>query len=129
MLSVIMLLEERDKIIPYLNEYRSHYRDMRDIKFRNNVKPPLYFNPNIKSFSIKNTSLKNQFSEIDTVPIPEDKEDLAYFSRKIWVDKERFIALKENRYARSGKLLKTTEIDEVKFMENQENMVKQRNIY
>ena len=46
------------------------------------------------------------------------EEDLAYFSRKIWVDKERFIALKENRYARSGKLLKTTEIDEVKFMEN-----------
>jgi outer membrane lipoprotein-sorting protein len=40
-------------------------------------------------------------------------EDMAYYSRKIWVDKERFVMLKENRYARSGKLLKTTEIKEV----------------
>ncbi len=40
-------------------------------------------------------------------------EEIAYFARKIWVDKERFVALKENRYAKSGKLLKTTEIKEV----------------
>jgi len=40
-------------------------------------------------------------------------DDIAYHSRKIWVDKERMIALKENRYAKSGKLLKTAEIREV----------------
>jgi outer membrane lipoprotein-sorting protein len=34
----------------------------------------------------------------------------AYYSRKIWVDKERFLALKEERYAKSGKLLKTLEV-------------------
>ena len=33
--------------------------------------------------------------------------DIAYHSRKIWVDKERFISLKEERFAKSGKLLKT----------------------
>jgi len=45
-------------------------------------------------------------------------EDIAYHSRKIWVDKERFVALKENRYARGGKLLKTTEIKEVVWMKD-----------
>ena len=40
-------------------------------------------------------------------------EEIAYHARKIWVDKERFVALKENRYAKSGKLLKTTEVKSV----------------
>ena len=40
-------------------------------------------------------------------------DDVAYFSRKIWVDAERWLPLKEERYARSGKLLKKTEILEV----------------
>jgi len=38
----------------------------------------------------------------------------SYHSRKIWVDKERFLPLKEERYATSGKLLKTTEISRVR---------------
>jgi outer membrane lipoprotein-sorting protein len=46
------------------------------------------------------------------------KEDVAYHSRKLWVDKDRFVALKETRYAKSGKLLKTTEIKEIKKIEN-----------
>ena len=46
------------------------------------------------------------------------KGDVAYHSRKIWVDKERFVVLKENRYARSGKLLKTTEVKSVIRVEN-----------
>ncbi len=36
--------------------------------------------------------------------------DVAYHSRKIWVDQERFLTLKENRYAKSGRLIKTTEV-------------------
>jgi outer membrane lipoprotein-sorting protein len=40
-------------------------------------------------------------------------EDVAYHSRRIWVDKERWLPLKEERYAKSGKLLKTTRITEV----------------
>jgi outer membrane lipoprotein-sorting protein len=39
--------------------------------------------------------------------------DLAYPSRKVWVDQQRFLILKENRYAKSGTLLKTTEVKEV----------------
>ncbi|MBN1482245.1 outer membrane lipoprotein-sorting protein [candidate division KSB1 bacterium] len=39
--------------------------------------------------------------------------DIAYQSRKIWVDKERYVLMKEERYAKSGKLLKTTTINNV----------------
>jgi len=40
-------------------------------------------------------------------------EDVAYHKRKVWVDKERYIPLREERFAKSGKLLKTTDMTEV----------------
>jgi outer membrane lipoprotein-sorting protein len=42
------------------------------------------------------------------------KEDTAYFKRKAWVDKERFVILREEMFARSGKLLKTLEAKSVR---------------
>lgn len=44
--------------------------------------------------------------------------DIAYYSRKIWVDKDRYVSLKEDRYAKSGKRLKTTEVKRVEKMNN-----------
>jgi outer membrane lipoprotein-sorting protein len=41
-------------------------------------------------------------------------QDIAYYSRKLWVDKERLIPLKEELYAKSGKLLKKIELKDVK---------------
>ncbi|MBW1848647.1 MAG: outer membrane lipoprotein-sorting protein, partial [Deltaproteobacteria bacterium] len=41
------------------------------------------------------------------------EKDVAYHSRKIWVDKERWLPIKEERFARSGRLLKTFEITDV----------------
>ncbi|MFC1856097.1 outer membrane lipoprotein-sorting protein [Thermodesulfobacteriota bacterium] len=38
---------------------------------------------------------------------------IAYNKRKIWVDKERFIALREELFAKSGKLLKRLKVMEV----------------
>ena len=43
--------------------------------------------------------------------------DIAYHSRKIWVDQERFISLKEERFAKSGKKLKTTKVMRVEMMD------------
>ena len=40
-------------------------------------------------------------------------EGVTYHSRKVWVDSERWVPLKEERFAKSGKLLKNTEITEV----------------
>ncbi|MDW7682126.1 MAG: outer membrane lipoprotein-sorting protein, partial [bacterium] len=41
------------------------------------------------------------------------QKNIAYYSRKIWVDKERFLPLREERYAKSGRLLKTTDVKEM----------------
>jgi outer membrane lipoprotein-sorting protein len=45
-------------------------------------------------------------------------EDITYYSRKLWVDKERWLPLKEERYARSGKPLKRSQLLDVFQMEN-----------
>jgi outer membrane lipoprotein-sorting protein len=41
-----------------------------------------------------------------------------YFTRKAWIDKERFIGLKEELYAKSGKLLKVMTADEIQTFKN-----------
>ncbi len=41
-----------------------------------------------------------------------------YFTRKIWVDKERFLGLKEELYSKAGKLLKVMIVDEIKTYQN-----------
>ena len=40
-------------------------------------------------------------------------EDVSYHSRKLWVDSERWLAVREDRFAKSGKLLKTANIVEM----------------
>jgi outer membrane lipoprotein-sorting protein len=48
----------------------------------------------------------------------KEGEDIAYHSRKIWVDQERYVTLKEERFAKSGKLLKTTDVLNVSRIED-----------
>lgn len=45
------------------------------------------------------------------------RSDLAYQKRKIWVDKERFIPLRQQLFAKSGKLLKTITLSDFKLVE------------
>ncbi len=40
-------------------------------------------------------------------------EDVAYFKRKMWVDAERFVPLKEDLFAKSGQLLKRSTLSDV----------------
>jgi outer membrane lipoprotein-sorting protein len=42
------------------------------------------------------------------------RPDLAYPTLRIWIDAERWVPLKEERYAKSGKLLKTARLDDVR---------------
>ncbi len=46
------------------------------------------------------------------VQLTANSTAIAYHTRKIWVDKQRYLPIQEHRYAKSGKLLKTTQIDE-----------------
>ncbi len=41
------------------------------------------------------------------------KEKIAYYRRKIWVDKETYLPLRQHLFAKSGKLLKKLEIIEI----------------
>lgn len=40
------------------------------------------------------------------------RPDVTYRSRKIWVDQERFVPLREEMYAKSGKLLKKADLED-----------------
>jgi len=44
-------------------------------------------------------------------------EDVAYATRKVWIDKERYVPLKEELYAKSGQLLKQSTFGDVKKLE------------
>ena len=46
------------------------------------------------------------------------KTDIAYDHRTVWVDRERYVLLKEDLYAKSGKLLKTVDVREVMRVKN-----------
>lgn len=48
------------------------------------------------------------------VELNAKSEDVTYQIRKIWVDEEKYIPLREELYAKSGKLLKKTELYEFK---------------
>ena len=48
------------------------------------------------------------------VDLTARRNDLSYQKRKIWVDAERWVPLKEERFARSGKLLKTALLSDVR---------------
>lgn len=49
--------------------------------------------------------------------IAVEGKEVSYYRRKSWVDKERFIGIKEELYAKSGRLLKEMNIIEVKQIE------------
>jgi outer membrane lipoprotein-sorting protein len=43
--------------------------------------------------------------------------DISYYSRKVWIDSERFVPLKEELFAKSGQLLKRTTLSDVRQVE------------
>ena len=47
------------------------------------------------------------------VELTATDNEMAYHFRKLWVDRERYIPLKEELYAKSGKLLKNMELKDI----------------
>lgn len=52
------------------------------------------------------------------VELTAKEPDVAYYMRKMWVDKKKFIPLKEELYAKSGTLLKKTELSDIRRIQN-----------
>ena len=44
-------------------------------------------------------------------------DDVAYYSRKTWIDQERYVPLREELYAKSGQLMKRTDLNKVKILQ------------
>ncbi len=69
-----------------------------------------------------NAELKGEERIMDSqcwvLELKAKSEDVAYPSRKIWVDKEKFVILKDERYARGGTLLKMTEVKSLRNVKN-----------
>jgi outer membrane lipoprotein-sorting protein len=59
---------------------------------------------------------KEKISDSDcwVITLSANTSDVAYQTQKVWVDKDRFIPLKKELYAKSGVLLKRMELSEIK---------------
>ncbi len=68
-------------------------------------------NDNYESTIVGEETLKDR--ECYVLDLVAKTEDLSYDKRKIWIDKERFVPLKEDLFAKSGKLLKRTTLSDI----------------
>jgi outer membrane lipoprotein-sorting protein len=73
--------------------------------------------PNLYSATIASSEVVNG-RECWVLDLKAKKEDIAYDHRRVWVDKERYILLRENLFASGGKLLKTVDVKEVMRVQN-----------
>ncbi|MBI9071089.1 MAG: outer membrane lipoprotein-sorting protein [Melioribacteraceae bacterium] len=81
-----------------------------DLSYEDMMEDPLLQNMYTAEIVGEDTVINRQVWVLD---LKSKKDNIAYDSRKIWVDKERNIILKEDLYAKSGKLLKQVLIHEV----------------
>lgn len=68
--------------------------------------------PNLYSAKIISSEKVNE-RECYVLELTAKKEEISYYSRKLWIDKSRFVVMRENLFAKSGKLLKTIEVRDV----------------
>ena len=72
--------------------------------------------PNLRSKYDAVVTGSEMLNEADcwVVEMHANAPDVAYQMRKVWVDKTRYLPLKEELYAKSGTLLKMTELSDIK---------------
>lgn len=71
---------KRDSMIDGLSQYRASYQAIRDYNLDNSVPPSLLFNPIPADFSFKSERTGIQLQPLSDVRMPENPEDLAFFS-------------------------------------------------
>jgi negative regulator of sigma E activity len=76
--------------------------------------------PNLRSKYVATVIGSEKYNDTDCwiVQMQANASDVAYQTRKIWVDKSIYIPLKEELYAKSGTLLKKTEMFDIKRIGN-----------
>ena len=76
--------------------------------------------PNLRSKYDAVVTSSEEFNGADCwiVELTANTAEVAYHMRKIWVDKTKYLPLKEELYGKSGTLLKKTELFDIKKIEN-----------
>jgi outer membrane lipoprotein-sorting protein len=77
-------------------------------------------NKKLREVYTAKVSGEEKFLERDcwVLELVANKGEAAYYARKLWVDKERDLILREERFAKSGKLLKTLDVKSVIRVQN-----------
>jgi outer membrane lipoprotein-sorting protein len=55
-------------------------------------------------------------TECYVMELTSKKKKQTYFKRKIWVDKKKYVGLKEELYSKGGKLLKTSKVNRIEII-------------
>lgn len=89
-------MKERTMLLDDLKENLQNYQKMRKIPLSNDISPALLFNPLPAGFDLEKYRNRNEFiyHEPQEVPLPENPEDLAFYSvRELsWLIKNRRIS-------------------------------------
>src|SRR4030066_1580402 len=71
---------ERDSMQTSLDEQLTNYENIRKVNLSNNVPPAILFNPIPVGFEFPKEQKPVIFSEYSYAKLPEDKDDLAFYS-------------------------------------------------
>jgi len=81
-----------------------------DLSYEDMMEDPTLLGNHAAAISGEETLLGRPCRILD---LEAKRADAAYPKRRLWVDRERYAVLKEELFARSGKLLKTTTVESV----------------
>lgn len=101
---------DTDRIIKIAGHMLRQSMSGSDLSYEDFMQDPILSNSYDSKLSGEEVFNKRQCYKLE---LTANKEDVAYYSRKLWVDKERFMPLKQELYAKSGKLLKVFSVNEV----------------
>lgn len=71
---------EADSMLVELNDTRKSFEEIRKVELKNEVAPALVFNPLPTGFEFEKGTSSFKASNISTISLPKDKNDLAFYS-------------------------------------------------
>jgi len=75
-----MTQPEIDSLLPGLDDAREQYAENREALPANSIAPSLVFNPLPQGFELEEERRPPRFSSVEAVSLPEDREELAFYS-------------------------------------------------
>lgn len=71
---------ERDSMVDFLDEQLGNYKKIREVELNNNIPPAIIFNPIPVGYNFPKERKPLLFSDYSYVKIPQNKNELAFFS-------------------------------------------------